>query len=144
MSDLKVLIVDDDFVSRNLIQFLLKPYARCEIAVNGKEALEQFKCSLEGGEPYDLICLDIMMPEMDGQEVLKHIREVEAVREIIGNEGVKVVMTTALKDFKNISQAFKSQCEAYLVKPIRKAKLFEVIENLITDFCINNEDASEI
>ena len=74
---MKILIVEDDFGSRISIQKMLSPFSECEIAVNGKEAVDAFTQSLESGAPYDLICMDIMMPEMNGKEALKIIREKE-------------------------------------------------------------------
>jgi len=102
---MKTLIVEDDFTSRLLLQELLKSYGPCHIAVNGKEAVEATAAALED-EPYDLICLDIMMPEMDGQEALRRIREQEEARDILSSNGAKIVMTTALDDIKNVSAAY--------------------------------------
>lgn len=120
---MKALIVEDDFVSRRLLQMILSPYGRSDVAVNGLEAVEAFKLAWQEGEPYDLICLDIMMPEMDGQHVLQEIRRFEKERGTDWLTAVKVIMTTALQDHENILQAFREQCEAYLVKPINKDKL---------------------
>jgi len=127
---MKTLVVEDDFVSRRLLQIVLTPYGQCDIAVNGREALEAFKMALDEGSPYDLVCLDIMMPEMDGHEVLKQIRETEMQNGKGGLDGAKVIMTTALGDFENIKRAFIGQCEAYLVKPVEKQKLLEKLVEL--------------
>jgi len=126
---MKTLIVEDDFTSRLLLQELLKSYGPCHIAVNGKEAVEATAAALED-EPYDLICLDIMMPEMDGQEALRRIREQEEARDILSSNGAKIVMTTALDDIKNVSAAYQSLCDGYLTKPIQKAKLLEELRKL--------------
>jgi two-component system chemotaxis response regulator CheY len=120
---LRILIVEDDFVSRRLLQRFLSAYGDCDIAVNGREAVEAFRLAWEAGQPYDLICLDIMMPEMDGHEVLRHIREIEHGKNVGGLAGAKVIMTTALSDYDNIMGAFKEQCEDYIVKPINKQEL---------------------
>ncbi|MBF0118462.1 MAG: response regulator [Desulfobacterales bacterium] len=127
---MKVLVVEDDFISRKLMQRILFPYGDCDIAVNGKEAVEAFKLALEEGEPYDLVCLDIMMPIMDGQEVLRQIRELEKNKGIERFDGVKVIMTTALSDTRNVVEAMKSQCDAYLIKPIVKDKLVSELRML--------------
>lgn len=127
---MKILIVEDDFVSRKLLLTILASYGECDVAVNGQEAIEAFKIALDEGRKYDLVCLDIMMPEKDGHEVLKEIREVEKGFNIVGLDGVKVIMTTALTDSKNVVQAFREQCEAYMVKPIDKEKLLSKIEEL--------------
>lgn len=127
---MKTLIVEDDFTSRRLLQKILSPYGSCDIAVDGQEAMEAFRLALEENQPYDLICLDIMMPKMDGQEVLREIRKIEAEKSIHGLSGVKIIMTTALGDKGDIMKAFKEQCEAYQVKPIDRKKLLKEIRNL--------------
>ena len=127
---MKTLIVEDDFTSRLLLQDLLKSYGPSHIAVNGKEAVEAVRQAMEDGKPYDLICMDIMMPEMDGQEALRQIREQEDVRGILSTDGAKIVMTTALTDSKNLIAAYRSLCDAYLAKPIEKAKLLKELRKL--------------
>ncbi|GAB6095625.1 response regulator [Desulfatiferula olefinivorans] len=127
---MKTLIVEDDFTSRLLLQELLKSYGDSHIAVNGKEAVDAVRLALQTDEPYDLICLDIMMPEMDGQEALRQIREQEEAKGILSSHGSKIVMTTTHKDMKNLSDAFSSLCDAYLIKPIEKAKLIEELRKL--------------
>jgi len=130
MKAMKTLIVEDDFTSRLLLQELLKGYGPSHVAVNGKEAVEATRLALEAGEPYDLICLDIMMPEMDGQQALREIRAQEEARGIISSNGAKIVMTTALGDLKNVSAAYSGLCDGYLTKPIQKAKLLEELRKL--------------
>jgi len=120
---MKILIVEDDFTSRRLLQEFLKPYGQCDIAVHGKEAVRAFKQAWIEKEPYNLICLDIMMPELDGQDTLKQIRAFEKERGISGPHEVKVIMTTALDTPRDVIEAFyRGGCTSYLVKPIdRKA-----------------------
>ncbi len=127
---MKCLIVEDNFTNRKLLQMLLGPYGECDIAVDGEEALEAFKSAIEARDHYDLICLDVMMPNMDGQEALKKIREMEDKAGICGTYCVKVVMTTALADKENVMQAFRSQADAYLVKPLLKETLFKELKQL--------------
>jgi two-component system chemotaxis response regulator CheY len=127
---MKTLIVEDDFTSRLLLQGLLKTYGPSHIAVSGKEAVEAVRVALEAGDPYDLICLDIMMPEMDGQEALRQIRCQEEVRGILSSKGARIVMTTAVDDPKNVMSAYLSLCDAYLTKPIRKGLLMEELRRL--------------
>lgn len=125
---MKSLIVDDDFFSRRILQTMLAGYGESHVAVDGKEAIFAFEQALAEEKPYDVICLDIMMPEMSGQEVLKTIRQTEEKRSIFGNDAVKIIMTTALDDGTNIRTAFREQCEAYLIKPISKSKLIGVLQ----------------
>jgi two-component system chemotaxis response regulator CheY len=126
-NDMKTLIVEDDFMSRKLMLAYLSPLGECDVAANGSEALKAFTIANDSGKPYDLITLDIMMPEMSGQEVLKRIRRIEEEQ---GLGEVRIVMTTALKDADNVMTAFKSQCEGYLVKPIESEKLRGLLRQL--------------
>lgn len=127
---MRTLIVEDDFTSRKLIQTYLSDYGECVVAVNGIEAIEAFSQSFEEDNPYDLVCLDIMMPDMDGMEALQTIRKIEDKFDIGGLDRTKVIMTTALDSSGDIFGAFRTGCEAYLVKPIRKPELVEEMQKL--------------
>ena len=122
---MKTLIVEDEFVSRLLLQEILKKYGPIHIAANGREAVEATRAALEAHDQYDLICLDVMMPEMDGYEALKQIRGLEEERGILSSAGSKISMTTALHEVKNVVEAFRGLCDAFLFKPIDKLKLLE-------------------
>ena len=127
----KVLIVEDELVSRELLMGILSQHFEvCHAVVNGREGVEAFVRSLDEQKPYDLICLDIMMPVMDGQTALKKIRKIEHERGIGGNDMVKVLMTTALDGAKDIMNAFiRGSCEGYLSKPIDLDKLDAYLKN---------------
>jgi two-component system chemotaxis response regulator CheY len=127
---MRILIVEDDVISSRMMQGYLQELGVCECAMNGREAQEKFKAALDEGKPYALVCLDIMMPEVTGQDALKAIRALEEERGIFGLDGVKIIMTTALGDFQNMMTAFRNQCESYLVKPIGKENLFKELRNL--------------
>ena len=127
---MKCLTVEDDFAARKLLQRYLSDYGDCDVAVDGNEAVAAFRQAIDEKEPYDLICLDIMMPNMDGREALKLIRQIESEHGIGGHDGVKVIMTTALGDSKNVMESFREGCEAYIVKPVEKGKLLGEIEKL--------------
>lgn len=127
---MKILIAEDEFISRTLLTEMLSDYGVCHVAANGREAIEAVESSINE-ERYDLVCLDIMMPEMDGQEVLSKIRSLEEKQGLTGDDTIKVIMTTALDDSTNIMQAFtKGHCEAYLTKPINKEQLVEHLKEL--------------
>ncbi|MBN2640656.1 MAG: response regulator [Victivallales bacterium] len=126
---MKTLIVEDDFTSRMILQKLLEPFSECNIAVNGDEALMAYEIAVKDSEPYDMICLDIMMPGMDGQKVLNAIRKLESDAGVPLGKGVKIVMTTALGDRENVLKAFRSSCDAYLVKPYDKKRMLEILQS---------------
>jgi len=117
------LIVEDDFTNRLILQKRLEEHGTVEIAVDGHEAIEAVNRCLETGVCYDLICLDIMLPEMDGQEALKRIRAAENQAGFSVGKGSKIVMTTALSDSQNVMSAFRGDADGYLVKPIERDKL---------------------
>jgi len=127
---MRTLIVEDDFTSRLLLQSFLSKYGECHIAVNGREAVAAFGAAQESGHGYDLICMDVMMPEMDGQTAVREIRALEEARGTLSMNGVKIVMTTALDDVKNVIQSYKAMCDAYMVKPIDTGKLLGHIREL--------------
>jgi len=123
---MKSLIVEDEFTSRMQIKYFLEEFGYCDIAINGLEAIEAFKMAIKLNKPYDLICLDIKLPEKDGHMVLKEIRKME--EEMEGPQSgktTKIFMTTAMGDIKNVNDAYYHLCDEYLVKPIEKGKLVE-------------------
>lgn len=127
---MRTLIAEDDLTSRLLLHGLLKRYGACDVVPNGRRAVEAVSAALQANSLYDLICLDIMMPEMDGREALKEIRLIES-RD--GRPFAKVLMTTALRDKDNVIGAFRDQADGYLVKPIQKAKLLEYLRSFELD-----------
>jgi two-component system chemotaxis response regulator CheY len=98
--------------------------------VDGQEGVEAVRLALKNGEPYNLICLDIMMPELDGQQTLRVIREMEEDKGILSSDGAKIIMTTALDDMKNKISAFSGLCDGYLSKPIHKEQLLKELRKL--------------
>ena len=127
---MRFLIVEDDFTSRMMLQRMVTPYAQCDLAVNGEEAVQAFKLAYQEGKPYELILMDIMMPVKDGQQALLEIREYERAQDISPKDETRVIMLTALGDPKNVVDAYyKGGASSYLVKPIDKSLLLEVIRN---------------
>jgi two-component system chemotaxis response regulator CheY len=127
---LRILIVDDDLMGRRLLQKFLSPYGECDTANDGKEALLAFRLAWEKNQPYDLICLDIVMPEMDGRTVLKEMRSWEQEHGMDVGRGAKIIMTTAVQDSDEVLLAFNLGCEAYVFKPIEREKLLSKMEGL--------------
>ena len=125
---MRILVVEDDFACRLLLSTFLSRYGECHIAVNGREAVEAFGSALESGKGYDLICMDIMMPEMDGREAVGRVRALEEARGILSTHGVKIIMTTAVSDLKEVIHCFQELCDVYLVKPIDLSELLGHME----------------
>ncbi len=125
-----MLIVEDEFLSRNLLASLVSEYGSHDLAVDGPEAVKAALFAYDSRKPYDLIFLDIMLPLKDGQDVLREIRAYEELRGLARSDCAKVIMTTALSDARNVMEAFRSQCDAYIPKPYSKAKLDEEVRGL--------------
>jgi len=126
---LRVLIAEDDFASRVILQTFLSRRGDCHVAVNGKEAVDAVRVALEQGQNYDLICMDIMMPVMDGREAVERVRALEEEHGILSTRGAKIIMVTAVTDIKEVICCFRALCDSYLVKPI---DLNELTKNLKT------------
>jgi two-component system chemotaxis response regulator CheY len=127
---MRILIAEDDYVSRKFLYKFLSTFGECDVTVDGMEAIEVFLSALEGGSYYDLICLDIMMPEVDGIKALKTIRLLEEERNLPKEKRCKIIMTTALNDPEGIFKTYELGSEAYAVKPIDTVKLVEVMTKL--------------
>lgn len=134
---MRILVVDDELSNRNLLIHMMRPYGTCTGAVDGAEAVSLFKQALLEGRSFDLVLLDIMMPEMDGQQALKKIRIAE--RTMYGPSlDMKcyacIIMVTCLDDPVHLIEAYtKGKCNGYLNKPIVQEDLIEklVKNNLI-------------
>ena len=128
---MKTLIVEDNLSSSKLLLTFLSSLGECDIVDNGQKALDMFKDAWKQGAPYSLICMDIMMPHMDGQEALNLIRRAEKEIGVREEAEVRVLMTTALDDPKHVIDSLKKGgATSYIVKPIRKDKLFDEIRKM--------------
>lgn len=128
---MKFLVVDDDFDSRRLVQKILHPFGYVDIATDGEEGVEAFRTALKDGEPYNLITLDILMPNIDGQQALREIREIEKEMDVAPENAVKVIMISGLDDSKELHDAFfLGEATSYIVKPIRRQLLLDEIATL--------------
>ena len=127
---MRILIADYDLASRKAILKFLSAYGECDVTVDGMEAIDAFMMALEEEDPYDLICLDVMMPVMDGYQALKNIRDIEREHNVDPADQARVIMTTALNEEKNVKKAFELGCTVYCAKPIDLEKLKGMLEKL--------------
>lgn len=119
---MRTLIVEDDFTSRLLLQTLLARYGECHIAINGREAVEAFRLAQADRRGYDLVCMDITMPEMDGHQAVQEIRHLE---QAVGppHSRVTIIVTTSSSDRADVGMAREEDCDGYLLKPIDARRL---------------------
>lgn len=127
---MRILIAEDDRISRTFMKEFMKEYGKCDVAVDGMEALDLFMDAVKKEDPYRLICLDIMMPKVDGLKVLRVIRAMEKQHDVPQEKRARILMTTALADLDYVDQAFNLGADGYAAKPIDTDKITEVIRNM--------------
>jgi two-component system chemotaxis response regulator CheY len=128
---MKILIVDDSKSVRFLMEEMLSGYGKCDTAENGLLAVEAFESAIESGEPYDIVFLDIEMPEMNGQEAPLKMREIEEDKDIMELDETAIIMATSLSDSKNITDAIHGgEATSYMVKPVTREKINEKLGSL--------------
>jgi two-component system, chemotaxis family, chemotaxis protein CheY len=130
MRELRILIVEDEFLSRKLLESHIESYGSCELADDGQGAIDAVKLSYEEGRPFDIVFLDIMLPLIDGLTALREIRAYEAGRGVEGGSACKVIMVTALNDAQTVMDSCKNRCEGYVTKPYSKKMLADAIARL--------------
>ncbi len=128
---MKILVVEDEFVSRVKIQKILERFGECHAAVNGEELVSAFVQAHEMDDPYQLLTVDIRLPDMTGQEIVRRIREWEHNHDVVSsNKEAKILMVTALGDGKSIMSSFKQGCEGYVVKPFDFKKIADALAKM--------------
>lgn len=116
---MKFLVVEDDPAGAVLLRVILTEHGEVDEVSDGPAAIEAFDGAWSKGRPYDVIFLDIMMPDMNGHDVLRVIRERERELRLPHLREVKVIMTTAIDSTESVSMAFhEGRASGYLVKPI--------------------------
>lgn len=114
-----------------LVQDILSPYGQCDKVEGGQDALDIFKQAHLNQQPYDLVFLDIVMPEMDGRQVLKQMRHLEQTWKISLKKATSIIMLSTIDTVESVIEAFyQGGCTAYLTKPVSKQKLLKKIETL--------------
>ena len=127
---MKILLAEDDYASRRFTTKLLSKYGEVDAVVDGEEAVAAFEMAAEDGEYYDLVCLDIMMPNTDGVEALAKIREMEDKMRIADEDRANIIMISALSEMNYVKGAFELGSDGYAVKPLDTEKFEEVLSKL--------------
>ena len=130
---MRILIVDDDYVTRAKLKAILSDHGDCDAAPNGELALSMLEDALNDAHPYDLVTMDVDMPGMTGEEVVREIRQREwnwAKRMSRPVVEAKVLMVTVRRDSHTVIASFRRGCEGYLAKPVTPEKLRAALARL--------------
>jgi len=127
---MRILVVDDDAPNRKLLTDIASKMGECEGAEGGQEALSAFKKAWEDWRPFNLIFLDVLMPDMDGRQVLLKIREIEKDKKISEQHQVRVIMVTGVSEEETVMDCLRNGCDEFIVKPIDVHLVFEKIKKL--------------
>jgi CheY-like chemotaxis protein len=126
---IRILVVEDNLLNQKLAAFMLDDWGfHYDLALNGKAALDLLK-----EKEYDLILMDIIMPEMNGYETTHYIREKMKL-------GIPIIATTS-----NASEHEREKCLSegmtdYLTKPIRSVQLYNLVTNYLFTTVVENVD----
>lgn len=127
---MRTLIVEDVHFLALILERILEPYSKIDYAQNGGIAIEKYTKAFTKGRAYDLICLDLLLPEIDGFEVLRSIRQFEDDFNLPPEKRAKVVVISTFNDRKTVTKARKAGCDSYIAKPFSKDKVLKTIEQI--------------
>ena len=122
----KVLIAEDSILQAETLELMLNDLGITDIskAINGLSAMEYFEQALISEAPYTLVFLEIIMPEMDGQETLRRMRAMEKIKGVSEARKSLIIMTTALSSPTDMMDALlEGDSNDYIVKPVEEEHL---------------------
>ena len=117
---MRSLVVEDSPASRALLKRLLSDFGECTGVEDGLTALDNFSQAMAGEQQYDLVCLDLELPGIDGLELLSRIRQAESTQ---GASPTKVLIVTGTGDENTVKRVTAMRVDGYLLKPIDSRKL---------------------
>jgi two-component system chemotaxis response regulator CheY len=124
--NMQILVAEDDYVTGQITVEIMSKYGTVHHVKDGMEAIELFKKSLMPNAlfKFDLICMDIMMPHLDGLEATRLIRKEEEAANVSLKKEIPIIMTTVLDNPKTIISSFyQSGATAYIIKPVTIEKV---------------------
>lgn len=124
---MKALIAEDDFINRRVMQLFLAGYGKCDVADNGRSALEMYQDAYRNNKPYSLVCVDSNLPEVDGLTLLREIRAFERAQGLLGRDGTRVMFISADTRKETILSAYRDLCDGFMLKPFRKRELVQFL-----------------
>ena len=124
---MKILIVDDEFTVLTKMEALFSGYGDCSVATNATQAIQLCAAALQEKAPFDLISIDIQLPETNGLDLLTAINKLEAQNQI---QAAKKIMVTSSGTKDNLYKAFVKGCDGFIVKPVKRDTLDQKMASL--------------
>ena len=126
----KILIVDDSAAIREQLTAILSPLAECHVAANGQEAVDKIRETQGKAKNFELVIMDVIMPEKDGLTAVKEIREFEKENGWSGNDTLTIIIATTIKDPSRILIAqYECGADAYIAKPFTEETVLQTLRN---------------
>jgi two-component system chemotaxis response regulator CheY len=127
---MQILIAEDVTLIQKMLQKMLGPYGEITFVRSGREAFQKFQRTLTTQEYFDLICLDINIPEINGLDVLKNIRAAEKLNHVPLDKRAKIVIVSSTNEADVVMKAIKLGCDGYIVKPFSQEKIIAELKKL--------------
>ena len=124
---MKILVVDDEFVALTKLTTILSKHGKCDAATNGSQAFKLFGDAITNFQPYNLVTIDINLPDMNGLELLKSLIGIEKDKKVIP---AKKIVISADSSTDSIHRAVRNACDAFLVKPVQRQVLDKKLKEL--------------
>ena len=123
---MRILVIDDEFAALKKLEVLLSEHGDCDAATNAAQAKELFAQAIKEGNPYDLITIDIGLPDTSGLELLKFFSLLESKSPKLAS---KKIMVTGSAEADDVLDASK-YCNGYITKPIKREVLSQKLNQL--------------
>ncbi len=124
---MKALVIDDVKQNCRVMQALLARYGTCDTAATGREGVASFHNAWKKVSPYELIILDIMLPDMDGLKVLEVVRKMEGAMNVAAEQRAHVLIVSSMDPSDHIMKARELGFDAWITKPIFHKELVEAL-----------------
>jgi len=122
LQNLHVLIVDDNSTNRTVLTKLVTGFGcRVQAADSGRSGVEFLRSALADKDPYQVLLLDMQMPEQDGQQTAEIIKTDPDL------QSLKILILTSIGQRGDASRFSEMGCDGYLLKPIKQSQLFEAL-----------------
>jgi len=127
---IKILIVDDEEISRNVAENCFEKYGDCHFAETSEEALLAFQEAIENESHFDLVILDYALDAKTGLDVLMEFRLMEKTKEVFQEDLACIIMLTGNRELKVVKACIAAGCNEYIVKPLLPEKVDEKLSKL--------------